>query len=173
MTIAAGMLVATIVDLRTRRIPNQLTAAMAVDRLGTRGHRTSAASPSWAALAGLVLGLAVMMPGHLLGATGAGDVKLMAAAGALLGPALVVTAFIFTALAGGVLASPSRCAERLAATSPERQSSRPPRPRQRSDGDASRRFATARPSRSAACWPRSLDSAPTPMSKSPRCDAPR
>ena len=51
-----------------------------------------------------MLGLALMMPGHALGATGAGDVKLMAAVGAIVGPALVVSAFLFTAVAGGVLA---------------------------------------------------------------------
>jgi prepilin peptidase CpaA len=45
-----------------------------------------------------------MLPGHILGATGAGDVKFMAAVGAIMGPALVVSAFLFTALAGGVLA---------------------------------------------------------------------
>ena len=45
-----------------------------------------------------------MMPGYALGATGAGDVKLMAAVGAIVGPALVVSAFLFTAIAGGVLA---------------------------------------------------------------------
>ena len=37
-----------------------------------------------------MLGLALMLPGHMLGATGAGDVKLMAAVGAIVGPALVV-----------------------------------------------------------------------------------
>ena len=76
---------------------------MAVIGLGLAGTGVSGLTV-WAAAAGLVLGLAVMLPGHLLGATGAGDVKLMAAAGALLGPALVLTAFLFTALAGGVLA---------------------------------------------------------------------
>ena len=53
---------------------------------------------------GFILGFALMMPGHALGATGAGDVKLMAAVGAIVGPALVVSAFLFTAVAGGVLA---------------------------------------------------------------------
>ena len=57
-----------------------------------------------ASLAGLVLGLLLMLPGYGLGATGAGDVKLMAAVGALVGPSLVVSAFLFTSLAGGVLA---------------------------------------------------------------------
>ena len=57
-----------------------------------------------AAALGLALGLVLMLPGHALGATGAGDVKLMAAIGSLVGPTLVVKAFLFTALAGGVLA---------------------------------------------------------------------
>jgi prepilin peptidase CpaA len=55
-------------------------------------------------MAGFALGLALMMPGHALGATGAGDVKLMAAVGALVGPGTVVTAFAFTAITGGVMA---------------------------------------------------------------------
>src|SRR5437868_15416979 len=52
----------------------------------------------------MLLGLTLMMPGYYLGATGAGDVKMMAAVGALVGPALTVSAFLFTAIAGGVLA---------------------------------------------------------------------
>src|SRR5688500_6001419 len=60
--------------------------------------------PLWASMLGFMLGFALMMPGHLLGATGAGDVKLMAAIGAIVGPAMVVSAFLFTAIAGGVLA---------------------------------------------------------------------
>jgi prepilin peptidase CpaA len=53
---------------------------------------------------GLALGLALMLPSHVIGATGAGDVKLFAAAGALIGPAPIVMALLYTALAGGVLA---------------------------------------------------------------------
>ena len=57
-----------------------------------------------ASLLGFLLGLAFMLPGHLFGATGAGDVKLLAAAGALLGPSDTVLAFLNTAIAGGALA---------------------------------------------------------------------
>ena len=53
---------------------------------------------------GFILGFTLMLPGHVLGATGAGDVKFMAAVGAIVGPAMVVSAFLFTAVAGGVLA---------------------------------------------------------------------
>jgi prepilin peptidase CpaA len=45
-----------------------------------------------------------MMPGHIFGAMGAGDVKIFAAAGTLLGVEHVVSAFLFTAIAGGALA---------------------------------------------------------------------
>jgi prepilin peptidase CpaA len=101
--LAVGALVATIVDVRTRRIPNELTATMAVVGVGLAATGVSGL-PLWGSLVGLGLGLLLMMPGHLIGATGAGDVKLMAAIGAIIGPALIVSAFLFTAIAGGVLA---------------------------------------------------------------------
>jgi prepilin peptidase CpaA len=97
------MLVVTVVDIRTRRIPNELTATMAGIGIGLSASGLSGV-PLWASGVGFVLGLALMMPGHVLGATGAGDVKLMAAVGAIVGPATVVSAFLFTAVAGGVLA---------------------------------------------------------------------
>ena len=102
-SVAAGVFLATVIDLRTRRIPNELTAAMSGIGIGLAAAGVSGV-PLWASAAGLILGMALMMPGHLLGATGAGDVKLMGAVGAIVGPALVVTAFLFTAVAGGVLA---------------------------------------------------------------------
>ena len=55
------------------------------------------------ALSGLMVGLLLMLPGHVIGATGAGDVKLLAALGTLLGPAGTVAAFVYTLIAGGVL----------------------------------------------------------------------
>ena len=82
------MVAATIVDIRTRRIPNELTAAMAGIGVGLSAAGVSGISV-WASMLGFVIGLA-LMPGHVLGATGAGDVKLMAAVGAIVGPALVV-----------------------------------------------------------------------------------
>lgn len=99
----AGVSIATVVDLRTRRIPNVLTATMTGLGMGLAASGTSEISFA-ASVLGFVLGLALMLPGHALGATGAGDVKLMAAIGSIVGPALVVTAFLFTAVAGGVLA---------------------------------------------------------------------
>ena len=56
------------------------------------------------AIAGFAAGLVMMLPGHVIGAMGAGDVKLFAAAGTLLGGGRMVWAFLFVAIAGGVLA---------------------------------------------------------------------
>lgn len=103
MALATGVLVATVIDIRTRRIPNELTAAMAGIGVGLAASGISGLSLG-ASLTGFAIGLLLMLPGHALGATGAGDVKLMAAVGALVGPATVVNAFLFTAVAGGILA---------------------------------------------------------------------
>jgi prepilin peptidase CpaA len=57
-----------------------------------------------AAAIGLGVGLALMLPGFLFGATGAGDVKLFAAMGTLVGPTHILRGFFFTVVAGGILA---------------------------------------------------------------------
>ncbi|OFW11705.1 MAG: hypothetical protein A3H96_03220 [Acidobacteria bacterium RIFCSPLOWO2_02_FULL_67_36] len=114
--LAVGTLAATVVDIRSRRIPNGLTATMSGIGIGLAATGASGISLG-AATFGFVLGFALMLPGHALGATGAGDVKLMAAVGAILGPATVVTAFLFTAIAGGILAvAVAAQRRRLAAT---------------------------------------------------------
>jgi prepilin peptidase CpaA len=91
------------IDLRTRRVPNALTMTLAALGVACAAGGISGLTVG-ASLLGLALGLGLMLPGYLFGATGAGDVKLLAAAGALLGPAHIALAFFYTALAGGVLA---------------------------------------------------------------------
>jgi len=99
--VATGL--AAVIDLRTRRIPNALTGSLTVVGISLAAVKLGPVGFG-GALVGCLLGLAFMLPGHIFGATGAGDVKLFAAAGALLGPAQTVRAFMFTAIAGGVLA---------------------------------------------------------------------
>ena len=103
VVLTVGLLVATVVDLRTRRIPNVVTGAMAGAGLGLAVFELGGISVG-AAVLGCLVGLVLMLPGHALGATGAGDVKLMAAVGSLLGPLAVINAVLFTAIAGGVIA---------------------------------------------------------------------
>ena len=99
----AGLGTAAVIDIRHRRIPNVVCVATAVTgiTLSTIGINTVTVS---SALAGLAFGFLMMLPGHVFGATGAGDVKLFAAAGTLLGSGRIVRAFLFVAIAGGVLA---------------------------------------------------------------------
>lgn len=101
--VVGGTAVAAAIDLRTRRVPNVLTLSMTVAgiALAVSGHGRVGLAAS---LAGCVLGAALMLPGHVLGATGAGDVKLMGASGALLGPSVTFEAFVATLIAGGAVA---------------------------------------------------------------------
>ena len=101
--VIAGTVAAAFVDLKTRRVPNVLTMPLAAVGVLLAATGVSHASLGASILGGIV-GLVVMLPGHVLGATGAGDVKLLAAVGTLLGPSGVVVAFICAAIAGGVLA---------------------------------------------------------------------
>ena len=102
-TVVAGTSTGAAIDMWTRRVPNPLTMGLAATGVVYAACGIGGLSLG-ASLAGLALGLALMLPGHLIGATGAGDVKLFAAAGAFVGPAHILMAFIYTALAGGVIA---------------------------------------------------------------------
>lgn len=94
---------AAVIDVRTRRIPNALTFVGALVGIGLAATGNVHVSLAQSVV-GLVFGMLLMMPGYLFGKTGAGDVKLMGAAGALVGVGRVPAAFLFTAIAGGVIA---------------------------------------------------------------------
>jgi prepilin peptidase CpaA len=101
--VAASGAASAVIDLWTRRVPNALTLAIAA--LGVLLAATGVSAVTLRmALVGFALGFVLMLPGHVAGATGAGDVKLFAAIGTLLGPVGILTAFLYTAIAGGLLA---------------------------------------------------------------------
>jgi len=96
-TVAAGW------DIATRRIPNPLTvAAMAA---GLVGHLVvnQGSGLLWSA-SGLLIGAALTLLSALYGGLGGGDVKLMAALGALCGPRATFEIVLVSAIAGGLLA---------------------------------------------------------------------
>jgi prepilin peptidase CpaA len=99
----AGLGSAAIVDLRHRRIPNVICVATAATGLLLAMFGFSSITVR-SALAGLGIGFLIMLPGHVFRATGAGDVKLFAAAGTLLGSGRILTAFAYVAITGGILA---------------------------------------------------------------------
>jgi prepilin peptidase CpaA len=101
--VVASGVVSTVTDIRTRRVPNWLT--LGISTLGISLAALHATPLSVAgAIGGCAVGLLLMMPGHVVGATGAGDVKLFGAIGTLLGPTLIGTAFLYTAVVAGALA---------------------------------------------------------------------
>jgi prepilin peptidase CpaA len=102
VVMAAGV-IASWIDLRSRRVPNLLTMPLACAGLMLAAVGASGVTVA-DALLGCAVGLGLMLPLHILGGTGAGDVKLMAAFGTLLGPAGVLAAFIRMAIVGGVIA---------------------------------------------------------------------
>lgn len=95
--------IACAIDLRSRRIPNWLTVGAAV--IGIAYHTAVGGSAGLeAAAAGWAVGLAIFFIPFALGGLGAGDVKLVAALGAWLGPAQVVWLALYAGVIGGVLA---------------------------------------------------------------------
>ncbi len=108
VVLAAGLGSAAAIDVRSRRVPNQVSLALAATGVALAAVGASGVTIG-ASLLGFVVGLVLMLPGHILGATGAGDVKLFAAAGAVMGVGRVFEAFVLVAIAGGVLALGIAC----------------------------------------------------------------
>jgi prepilin peptidase CpaA len=96
---------AAAIDSTTRRIPNALTLASAVAGVVFAAVTGGLHGLGWS-LAGWVVGLLLFLPLFALRAMGGGDVKLLAAFGAWLGPALVCWVAVYGAIAGGALALP-------------------------------------------------------------------
>lgn len=96
---------ATITDWASRRIPNALTFGAAAVAVAFAAATAGTSGVGWS-VAGWAVGLLLFLPLFALRAMGGGDVKLLAAFGAWLGPALVPWVAVYGAIAGGVLAVP-------------------------------------------------------------------
>ena len=101
--VIAISVVACVVDVRTRRIPNVLTFGAALGGLliqitfyGVNG--------ALAATGGWLVGTLLLLPFFVLRGLGGGDVKLLAGLGAWLGPGETLWLAAYSALAGGALA---------------------------------------------------------------------
>lgn len=104
LLMAALLIAAAVSDWRSMRIPNLLTFG------GTALGLACALLPPpegrglpWA-LGGAAVGLAALLPMYLVRILGAGDVKLMAMAGAFLGAQATLFALLFVAVCGGIAA---------------------------------------------------------------------
>lgn len=103
MTLVVLLVTAVGTDIRFSRIPNWLTfpsmgvaLAMHTWLNGIHGALFS--------LAGLGAGFGILLLFYIAGGIGAGDVKLMAAIGAMVGPHGVLSVALLSALAGGLYA---------------------------------------------------------------------
>jgi len=94
--------IATITDLRSRRIPNWLVLPFLVAGIGVSGwfHGWHGVGQSFEGL-----GLGALIYGILAwkGGMGMGDVKLVAGIGAWIGPEQLMVALVIAAMAGGII----------------------------------------------------------------------
>ena len=97
-----------VTDWRTRRIPNALLLpGLVLAAAAVMGARAPV-GPVGAAIAAAIA-LALLMPGYLLGKTGAGDMKCLAVMGACVGVVAVIEVFLLASVLFGVF-----CAVRMA-----------------------------------------------------------
>ena len=104
MTLALAILLtlAAVCDIRSHRIPNPLVLAGLV--LGLAWHGWRGGWPGLLlSLEGVAVAALALLP-YALGGLGAGDVKLLGAVGALLGPLFLLWTLPGTVLAGALLA---------------------------------------------------------------------
>ena len=101
--VAGSGLMGVLVDLRTRRVPNPVTLGIAATGVTFAAMRLSGLSVA-AAVLGFSVGVGLMLLPYVFGAMGGGDLKLFAALATFLGPWPTVQAFLYTLLAGGILA---------------------------------------------------------------------
>jgi prepilin peptidase CpaA len=116
---AASLLCATlsaVYDVRCRRIPNFITLPAMVFGLVLHGALGGWRQSATAAAGGLICGL-IFFVFYLAGGMGAGDVKLITAAGCIAGLPLIGHLLVWTALAGGMMAvGLALCRRRLVTT---------------------------------------------------------
>lgn len=104
MMLLALLVAAAIYDVRYRRIPNWLTVSGVVVGFLINGLIGAPEGGLLFALQGLAAGFGMYMVLYVLRAMGAGDVKLMAAVGTLVGYQRWFGIFFVTAIVGGIMA---------------------------------------------------------------------
>ena len=94
--------IAAVIDWRQRRIPNWLTVLMLLSGISGSFLPGRIASPGQAVL-GMLVGIAIPFVLFAMGALGGGDVKLLAGAGAWVGPIIIGKIFLAAAVVGMII----------------------------------------------------------------------
>jgi prepilin peptidase CpaA len=97
------LIVAAVIDIRVKKIPNLITFPTMVFGLVYYGV-TNGWDGLLFSLGGLALGITIFFILYLMGGMGAGDVKLMGAVGAIIGSKGILLTAFFSAIVGGVYA---------------------------------------------------------------------
>ena len=103
MVAVAIALAAAATDVRSHRIPNVLTFGAAFVAVLVHGY-ADGWSGGGLGIAGWLVGAVLFFPFFALGGMGAGDVKLLAAIGAWLGPGAIIWVALYASIAGAVMA---------------------------------------------------------------------
>lgn len=96
------LVISVISDIRLRKIPNKFTFPAMLWGIITAGIFNGLNGILYS-LGGFIVGLAIFIIPYTMGGMGAGDVKLMATIGSLLGWKLTVYSALLTAVAGGII----------------------------------------------------------------------
>jgi prepilin peptidase CpaA len=96
-----GLGIASVLDWRFRKIPNAVTIPLALTGFIYRIFEGGALGFTESAL-GLLVGMTLLYLPFILGGMGGGDVKLLGAIGAFVGPYQVAQVFLASAVIGGI-----------------------------------------------------------------------
>lgn len=97
------LLIISITDTLRGKIPNLATLTLVIVGLGYN-LRSGGLTGGVLSAAGLLTGLALFLAPYLMGGIGGGDIKALAALGALIGPIAIFQVFLLTGLIGGAMA---------------------------------------------------------------------
>lgn len=98
--------IASIIDFKTRTIPNRLNLMFTLLGFFLYGLDALSSHNAWImleAVIGYVIGFSLLLVPCLLDVMGAGDVKLMGALGVLCGPIMIIYIAVATSLFGGIV----------------------------------------------------------------------
>ncbi len=103
LILLVALIAASATDIAHRRVPNIITLPLSA--FGLLYHLyISGMSGLLFSISGMLAGFGLLILFYLMGGMGAGDVKLLAAVGSVLGPVNVFHAFVYAALLGGLYA---------------------------------------------------------------------
>jgi prepilin peptidase CpaA len=98
-----ALVLSAVIDHGSRRIPNWLSFPLLAGGLAQSFFVGSLVTPGWSVL-GCLAAFALMLPFFVIGAKGGGDLKLMTAVGAWVGPGCFVAILVIETVIGAVYA---------------------------------------------------------------------